>query len=382
MRKIKVLHIGIKNFPFNETFKEDSLEGLRGGGMNKYCNTLVDHSVDRIEHFVIVQRIPGQQKYENLNGVHIYRVKTWGGRRVRQLIAVIQSFFLSFKIIRKNKIEVIHGHMIQGIFFAYLLKLRFKKKMLGTPYSFVTKGFSSLVNALARLVERKVYPFLDVLVFETNGNLKKAEKAFDVQFNNAIVIHTGIDVPFVGNAHVIKEKINVFYIGRIVPVKAIGNLVEALTLLSPSDRNKVQVDIIGEGELLEKCRLLAASKNLNGTISFHGFVLDTEPFFRNADIFILPSYMEGLSISLLESMSYGKACIVNDFGLPFSNEEIYTLKNNQPETIANALSYFINNKNQIRVFGSNARARIQKDFTVEAFADKYVALYRRLAHQK
>lgn len=379
MKRIKVLHIGIKNYPFNDTFKESSLEGLRGGGMNKYCSTLIQRSVDRIESFVIVQRLPGQQKYEYLQGVHIFRVNTWGGRRIRQIIAVIQSFFLSYKIIRKHKIDVIHGHMIQGIFFAYLLHLRFKKKVVGTPYSFVTKGFTSIVNKIAWFIGRSVYRYLDVIVFETKGNLKKAEKAFDTQFKNAVVIHTGIDIPDVDMAPVAKAKINIFYIGRIVPVKAIVNLVEATGSLSSSDRDKIHIDIVGEGELLEKCRQLSASKHLNDTITLHGFVKDTGPFFKNADIFILPSYMEGLSISLLESMSHGKACIVNDFGLPFSDQEVYTMKNNRPETIAGAIRYFIRHKDLILFLGKNARARILKDFTVDAFADKYVALYRRLA---
>ena len=66
-------------------------------------------------------------------------------------------------------------------------------------------------------------------------------------------------------------------------------------------------------------------------------------------------HMEGLSISLLEAMSYGKTCIVNDFGLPFSNYEVYIMSNNDPKTIANAIKFFNNNENRVTVLGDNAR---------------------------
>ena len=90
--------------------------------------------------------------------------------------------------------------------------------------------------------------------------------------------------------------------------------------------------------------------------------------------------MEGLSISLLEAMSYGKACIVNDYGLPFTSDEVYTMRNNKPDTIAEAIRYFINNSNQIQSFGDHAKRRIKKDYSVESFSLKHIDLYDNLAN--
>ena len=44
----------------------------------------------------------------------------------------------------------------------------------------------------------------------------------------------------------------------------------------------------------------------NKNVKFLGYVSNKEEFFSNIDIFVFPSYSEGLRVSLLESMSYGK----------------------------------------------------------------------------
>jgi glycosyltransferase involved in cell wall biosynthesis len=379
MRKIRVLHIGIKNYPFGSAFSDNNLVGLRGGGMNKYCSILIDNISDEIESFLIVQKLSNQSKYEKINGINIFRVRTKGSRRIRQILVLLKSFFLSIKVIRKYKIDVVHGHMIQGIFFAYILSLFLNVKVVGTPYSFVVIGFSKIVNSFAKFIEKNIYKRIDAIVFETEGNLKKAYELRKLRLNNAVVISTGIDMPTVTNNIYALDKINLYYIGRIVKIKALDNLINSVEYLTPTERSQIHIDIIGEGELLNEYKTLVENKGLNSFIKLHGFINDIESFYKYSSIFILPSHMEGLSISLLEAMSHGKACIVNDFGLPFSNDEIYTMPENSPKTIAAAIKYFIDNRDEIKIFGNNARNRIKSDFSITSFSHKHIAMYQKVS---
>ena len=62
--KLKVLHIGIKNYPLSSGLNSPSLEGLRGGGMNKYCDILISSLPNYICPIIITQRLAGEKKFQ------------------------------------------------------------------------------------------------------------------------------------------------------------------------------------------------------------------------------------------------------------------------------------------------------------------------------
>ena len=270
--------------------------------------------------------------------------------------------------------------MQPGIFIGYYIAKILKLKIVGTPYSFTTKEGHFFLNKIAGFIESYYYKRIDKIVFETEENKKKAIDLRNLVFANSLVINTGIELPlksFIAKPNGI-GKLNLFYIGRIVKIKALNKLVLSLLHLNAVEKEQIKIDIIGEGELLKPLGILIKKHNLSEHIELHGFINDKIKYYKNCDIFILPSDMEGLSISLLEAMSYGKACIVNDFGTPFTNKELFTMDNNNPETIAKALQYFLNHKDIVYLLGKNAKKRIEKDFSIQSFSNKYANVYLQL----
>ena len=381
MEKIKVLHIGIKNWPHDSAFSKNELIGIRGGGMNKYCDLLINSLSDNIETVILTQLLKGQKRFEDNGNIKIYRIKTFSGRAFRQIIVNILSFFISFKIIKKHKIDIIHGHMQPGIFVAYYLGKIFNLKTIGTPYSFTTNETVFTLNALAKYIEKTYYIKMDKLIFESEENLIKPNEYRDLHFPNSKVIHTGINVPKTDKKWMIDKKIiKILFIGRLVKIKCLDKLILSLLHCNKDTLNKIHIDILGEGEEYNYLKNLIHKNNLSKYITIHGFIEDSECFFKQADLFILPSHMEGLSISLLEAMSYGLACIVNNFGVPFDDTVVYIMKNNEPQTISYAIEYFVNNPNSIKEYGSKARNIIINDFSVDEFANKYVNVYKELIY--
>jgi len=378
MKKIKVLHIGIKNFPFNSSFEDEKLSGIRGGGMNKYCDILIHALPINIETFVITQKLKSQKRNEIYDRIHIKRIKSFGGRTFRQILTNLLSFFYAIIIIRKNEIDIVHGHMQPGILIAYFLGKILNIKVVGTPYSFTTNKTHFNLSGMAKFIESYYYKRIDKLIFETHENELKAYELRGLKYSNSVVINTGVYLPEKKEVSHYNDKINVLYIGRIVEIKALDKLVLSLLHMNDSVKESINIDIVGEGELLNSLRLLVKKQKLENYITLHGFVYDTFPFLKTADIFILPSDMEGLSISLLEAMSYGKACIVNDFGVPFSSQEVIVMKNNNPVTIAEAISFLVEHRDIIQTLGNNARLKLEKDFSITAFAEKYAKVYLEL----
>jgi len=377
--KITVLHLGIKFWPYNDQVINNlSLIGIRGGGMNKYCDMLINSFPSDVQTIIFCQRLKGQLVYEEDGNTIVYRLPAIGNRAMRQITANIFGFFFALIKFKKLDIDLIHGHMQPGIYFAWFLSKIFRSHAIATPYSFTTIEQNFIYNRICKFIEKKYYGKVDALVFESTENLYRAKQLRGLDYKNAIVINTGITIPDnFSNEFKIGNKIKILYIGRLVKIKALSNLILGISLLPASDKNRIEVMIAGEGELYKELKEQTFRLELDDIITLPGFVDDSEEILRANDIFILPSHQEGLSISLLEAMSFGLASIVNKFGVPFPNS-VFEMNDNKPETICNTISYFINNPSEINVFKRKAREEIKERFSIEHFSSQYFDLYNKV----
>jgi glycosyltransferase involved in cell wall biosynthesis len=79
-------------------------------------------------------------------------------------------------------------------------------------------------------------------------------------------------------------------------------------------------------------------------------------------------------------MSNGLACIVNNYGVPFTEKEVNIMNNNSPETIAEALTYFINHPQIINDLSINSIRKIKNEFSIHSFTRFYIEQYKNLLH--
>ena len=73
-------------------------------------------------------------------------------------------------------------------------------------------------------------------------------------------------------------------------------------------------NVVGEGGGLEGLQTLCAELGLGPHVTFHGFVQDVNRILQQNDIFVLPSYSEGLPNTLLEAMAHGLVPVARDVG--------------------------------------------------------------------
>ncbi len=128
-----------------------------------------------------------------------------------------------------------------------------------------------------------------------NGIVPPVYRAPELMFGQ------GIDGPFV------------LFVGRLVPEKGCHLLLDAWGRLPAALRSKYRLVIAGDGGFtggyVDKLKAMApAGVDFLGYI--HGPLLDE--LYTNADMLVLPSTLEGLSITLLEGMSYARCCLVSD----------------------------------------------------------------------
>lgn len=108
-------------------------------------------------------------------------------------------------------------------------------------------------------------------------------------------------------------EMDVVAVGRLVELKRINVLLEALAIL----RRRgilVRLGILGEGPQERRLKLLAAELGITGQVRFLGFRDDVENYLRASRLFALVSAAEGLPFALIEAMSVGVVPVVTDVG--------------------------------------------------------------------
>lgn len=112
-----------------------------------------------------------------------------------------------------------------------------------------------------------------------------------------------------------RYKLKLVFLGRIIQRKGVYDLLHALARLNQESLGKIHLILAGSGELAQ-AQALAQDLGIEAYISFPGWInpQEREQLLAQADIFLLPSYNEGLSMALLEAMSWGLAVITTPVG--------------------------------------------------------------------
>lgn len=168
----------------------------------------------------------------------------------------------------------------------------------------------------------------------------------------------------------------VLFAARLVPEKGAHHLIRAFRHLSP----QYPLVIAGEAPARSSYRQeLLSLADGDPKIRFAGHVSGRllEELFSNAALFVQPSELEGLSIGLLEAMSYGLPClasdipanreVIGDAGLLFHNKDVNDLER--------VLRWSIGHEEADREYGAKARRRVQTLFSWNHVVDELEDLY-------
>ena len=173
------------------------------------------------------------------------------------------------------------------------------------------------------------------------------------------------------------KKIELIYIGRISPEK--GLLTFLTFFKSFPDHHRYHLNVLGDGPDTIKCKEYVVHNNLENEITFHGFVSAQTHFLIVADVLILPSYKEGLPMTLIEATSVGLTVIANDVGAISSlvknqHNGILINQNNQ-ENWHKALSDTLLNQKFWHENAMSEAMMIEEKYNSESWAKKSLELY-------
>lgn len=178
-----------------------------------------------------------------------------------------------------------------------------------------------------------------------------------------VVLHNSVEIPPNVPARIGSNKIDFVFLGRIGQRKGVFDLLRAFASLSPKHRERAALTLAGHGEV-EQARSLAESLNLIAHVTIPGWLDSSQrnELLSKADVFVLPSYNEGLPMALLEAMSWGLPVITTPVGgvpeLVSQTETGLLVNPGNIQQLVEAMQSLIENESMRLSMGSAARKRI------------------------
>ena len=153
---------------------------------------------------------------------------------------------------------------------------------------------------------------LDMVFAPSEDHASIVKESFDLDDNKIKIIGIGYNNKIFYNKNENREKNSIIYVGKVAYKKGVMCLVRAINLLND---DKIVLDIVGgAGDKQEYDSILTESKKSKSTIRFLGqkSQMELADLYNKHNIFILPSFSEGIPIVPLEALACGCKVIISD----------------------------------------------------------------------
>ncbi len=203
------------------------------------------------------------------------------------------------------------------------------------------------------------------------------------KMKNMTVINNGV-IDRVNEYKKIKPKKNSFvFIGRLVRDKGVFELIEAFRKVVEK-YPEARLNIYGEGEDAKLCR--EAAKGCSGIV-FHGYTDEPLRVLAENDCFVLPSYHEGLSLSLLEAAMMEKTIIASNvegnLAVIKDRKTGLLVPVEDSEKLAEKMLEVVEDRGFARELAKNAREYYEENFDFDkVFVEKMLPLYNKEKEEK
>lgn len=309
--------------------------------------------------------------------------------KVKMMLYYIWSFLKLIYILLFKKINIVHIHMsergsfIRKYFFFYVCKV-FNKKLIihmhGAEFHEfyrVSPGF--LKKRIVNLLKKS-----DMVL--ALGNQWK-NRILDIEpSTNVKVLKNAVDIPLITEKVSNTNTIQILFLAVLIKRKGIIDLVYAADILvnKLSDKWNLVFNIGGSGSEESEVKELVKKLGLNENFKFYGWIGNAEKsdLLSKSDIFVLPSYNEGLPMSILEAMSYGLPIISTKVGsideAVKSGENGFLISPGNIEELSEAIRKIIIN-NQINSMGHKSYSTAVSSFSNQKYFQQVEMFYSELS---
>lgn len=362
------------------------------GGTERECQKLAARFIRRGEQvMVLTQFCPGRPAFEVIEGIPVYRkMKGWHFHEYTYMLSVL--WFLIWKVREYDIIQCFGLYLF--IPPAALIKYIFRKKVLARIEGSGAYGDFHRIGKLkcGGLILASAGKLDGIISIAAHIGEEIVEHGLSAQDMVTIPNSVDTEVYRPANDRCMVQGKTLCFAGRLAEEKGLFYLIKAMKDIT-ARLEGVSLVLVGDGELREPLERLRDSLCLQKEVIFAGndIVL---PYYHTADLFVLPSLSEGLSLSLLEAMACGLPVIATAVGGtravldPFSTvgeippshykiaEHGMLVNPADIEGLAKAALRLFEDAELSRRLKLTARDHVRKVYDLDRIADEYLSLYR------
>ena len=265
--------------------------------------------------------MPHLPKCERVGGVDVYRTNSFRKREeacsvFEMGLFVLTSFLPTLRHLRTWRPDVMHVHLAVptgALAFAAHLTTR-------VPYA-ITAHLGDVPGALPEQTDhlfRRLGPFIRPIwkcaarVSAVSEFVRQlAERAYR---REVTTIFNAVDLQNVPTGTIrVGQPLHFISVGRFNPQKNFVFLIETLATIADLDW---RLTIVGDGADMDAVRAAVSRHCLEKRVSLPGWrdAAEVETLLADADVFLMPSTVEGLSVAAIEALKHGLALIGSDIG--------------------------------------------------------------------
>ena len=353
------------------------------GGITSYILTLGEALV-KSGHKVLVAS-SGGDCVPRLEAVGIRHIQV----NIRTKSEVHPKLFLRLpslaRLVRDEDIHIIHAQtrvtQVLGFWLSYFTGV----KMVTTCHGFFRPRWF-----------RKTFPCWGSAVIAISKPVAKhLSQDFEVSQNRIHLIPNGIDLDRFKIANedqrrsirqnwAMGDTPLIGFIGRLSDVKGIPVLIKAMPLIL-KEIPSANLMIIGQGPQEALLKKLTQDLSLNSQVRFESAINQTQDLLPAFDVFVMPSLMEGLGLSVMEAQACGIPVVASQVGglVDLIEEGLsgYLVPVNDPAALADRIIEVLEDPNAAKKMANQARSNIEQFFSAKIMAKKTLQTYEQYSRR-
>jgi glycosyltransferase involved in cell wall biosynthesis len=365
MKKINILHL---------TYD------MRIGG----TETVIKNLVEGINHdrynvkILCIEPQVGPFGQQLIDAGYLVTTLGWTGGFDKSLFKEIRSHLI------ENSVDVLHCHQYTPWFYGAVAAAFTKTKVIFTEHGRFHPDRSSWKR---RIINPCLMLFTDHVTAISEATKLALNKFEFIRQKKIRVIYNGIK-PLqrdVNKALEIKEALNINCnslvfgtVARLDPIKNQELMIRAFAKVL-NERKDCILLMVGDGDERTYLESLVNELEVDNNVIFTGYISSPVDYIVVIDIFLLSSFSEGTSMTLLEAMSLQKPCVVTDAG---GNKEViehdfngFVTKNNELSGFAASMLELSINDEKRQKMGHNSKARFDRIFSAENMVNAFCHYY-------
>lgn len=288
------------------------------------------------------------------------------------------------RLLKQRKVNVLHCHQYTPYFYGVLSAFWTNTRVIFTEHG---RFFPDRHNIKRRFINPRLAMITDHITAISKSTAEAVVKYEYMPRNKIQVIYNGIKT--IETCDKTRDDLlnelglssGYRYIGtisRLEPIKNQAMMINAFFKVWQRISN-IRLILIGDGAKMQELKRLTEALGIQDDVIFTGFIDNPQKYINLFDIFLLSSFSEGTSMTLLEAMSLSKPCIATDVG---GNPEIVVdgdtgivVPSDDTEEFTRAIIELLLNEEKLQVYGKAGNSRFIHNFTALQMINNYQKLY-------